>query len=215
MPGFVRTWPSLTDLPALYPDARNRQNRGPLLYQAGRVWPLTRPLDLSGRLALLAVGSNSYPRQLLDKFADDPAYPETDLQGVPITASLVFGYDVAYCPVRSRKGYIPVTLAQRPGAVGLVWLQWLTEQQLDLISQTEGSRYALVGGAKLADRLELDPRLPRPQRVYAWWFDSVLVDGESVVWLDAANQRDLITQPSFPSRAQAIPPGWETWPRPR
>ena len=179
-PSHVSTWPSLVELPSLYPDPRNRINRGPYLYRTGRAWPLRRQFNTASRIPVLAVGSNAYPRQLSDKLAGTTA----DLQGVPTVPAILRDLDVAYCPVRSRKGYVPVTLASRPGAVCLTWLQWLTIDQLSVISATEGSRYALVGGASLAAAAEIPGRLHRPQAIFAWWFDSVLVRNGSPVWLD-------------------------------
>jgi len=180
LPSQTRTWPSLADVPALYPDARNRVNRGPLLYRAGKCFPLSRPIDTSGRVPLLAVGSNAYPRQLADKLEGTNA----DLQGIPLLPTILRGFDVAYCPVRSRKGYVPVTLASRPGAVCLTWLQWLTIEQLNVISASEGSRYALVGGEPLADAAVTPSQWRRPGIVFAWWFDALLYDNESVEWFD-------------------------------
>ena len=176
----TRTWPSLVDVPALYPDARNRVNRGPLLYRAGKCFPLERGTDLAGRTAVLAVGSNGYPRQLHDKLAGTSA----DLQGVPLLPIILSGFDVAFCPVRSRKGYVPVTLAERPDAICLTWLQWLTVDQLNLISASEGSRYALVGSEHLAASARTPAQWPRPPIVYAWWFDSLLCSRDGPVWLD-------------------------------
>ena len=172
-PSHVGTWPSLADLPMLYPDARNRGNRGPILYRAGKTWPLRSQPDTTGRIPVLAGGSNAYPRQLHDKLAGTSA----DLQGIPILPTILRDLDVAFCPIRSRKGYIPVTLAERPGAVCLSWLQWLTPEQLNIVSLTEGTRNALVGGPPLAAHATLSPLLRRPAAVYAWWFDAILQQG--------------------------------------
>ena len=179
-PTYTRTWPPLTEVPGLYPDARNRANRGPQLYRAGKCFPLSRPIDTRGRVPVLAVGSNAYPRQLADKLDGTVA----DLQGIPLVPTILRGFDVAYCPVRSRKGYVPVTLASRPGAVCLTWLQWLTLDQLNLISASEGSRYALVGGESLADAALIPPHWRKPAVVFAWWFDALLCCDDSVQWLD-------------------------------
>ena len=184
-PSPVTTWPSLADVPALYPDARNRANRGPLLYRAGKVWPLRSRPDTSGRIPLLAVGSNGYPRQLHDKLASS----EADLQGIPIVPAILRDFDVAFCPIRSRKGYVPVSLTERPGAICLTWLQWLTLEQLQIVSATEGARYSLVGGASLAAQATISPRFRRPAAIFAWWFDSVLEREGATAWLDVYRQQ--------------------------
>ncbi len=213
MRALTGSWPSLARVPALYPDARNRVNRGPLLYRAGACFPLSGPLDTRGRLPLLAVGSNGYPRQLADKLRGSDA----DLQGAPIVPALLRGYDVAFCPVRSRKGYVPVTLAARAGGVCLSWLQWLTPEQLEIISASEGSRYSLVGGEQLAAATRISPRWRRPASVYAWWFDSLLICNDAPLWLDVyrpphAQQRALDPDRAG-QRVNPIPPGWRIAPR--
>ena len=205
-PSSVRTWPSLAELPSLYPDARNRDNRGPLLYCAGKTWPLSARPETGGRIALLAVGSNAYPRQLHDKLSGTAA----DLQGIPMIPTILRGFDVAWCPVRSRKGYVPVTLAARPGAVCLTWLQWLTPEQLQIISATEGPRYALVGGESLAARAKILPRWRRPRRVYAWWFDSVLEQHGEDRWLDVYRRSSAVEIDLGASRPNPPPGDWRT-----
>ncbi len=206
---IVTTWPSLSDLPALYPDARNRDNRGPLLYRAGKTWPLRSQPGTTGRIPLLAVGSNGYPRQLHEKLSGTHA----DLQGIPILPAILRDLDVAFCPIRSRKGYIPVTLAERPGAICLTWLQWLTPEQLNIISATEGSRYSLVGGTPLAAQAMLSSQIRQPRAIYAWWFDSLLQQAGSTRWLDVyrqqrSHQTDLELDDSA-SRRNPVPDGWQ------
>ena len=209
LPQPVTTWPSLRAVPALYPDARNRPNRFPLLYQHGRMFPLPQPLNVEGRLAILAVGSNAYPRQLSDKLRGTAA----DLEGIPLLPALLRGFDAAFCPVVGRSGYVPLTLAARPGAVALTWLQYLTPAQLDLISRTEGSRYTLVQSPQLAAALTISSAAPRPQTVAAWWFDSLLqVDG-ATLWHDP--YRRPLNRPIAPMSAvpNPVPDGWELIPR--
>ena len=210
---YTRTWPALAEVPALYPDARNRVNRGPLLYRAGKCFPLRRPIDIGTRMPLLAVGSNAYPRQLADKLEGTAA----DLQGIPLIPTILRGFDVAYCPVRSRKGYVPVTLASRPGAVCLTWLQWLTIDQLNIISASEGSRYALVGGAPLADASLMPSRWRKPAVVFAWWFDALLCGDDSVAWFDvyrpSDRQQSELQLESATACPNPVPEGWQVIPR--
>ena len=216
LPSHVATWPSLAKVPALYPDARNRSNRGPVIYRSGKAWPIGNQPDTSGRVAVLAVGSNGYPRQLHDKLAGTSA----DLQGIPVLPTMLRDLDVAYCPLRGRKGYIPVTLARRPGAVCLTWIQWLTPEQLNLISASEGSRYALIGGASLAAQTTISPQCRPPETVYAWWFDSVLQHDGRTCWLDVyRQQRQQRWQQSdvridrLGTQLNTVPNGWRVVPR--
>ena len=216
--------PSLSDRPECYPDARPAGERRPFLYAADEAWTLDEDesgaaiagwlrgrrarIGISDRVAVLAVGSNAYPRQLADKFEGTDA----DDQGIAVVRARARGLGVAFCPVLAGKGYVPVTLAERDGAELGTWLQWLTPNQLEIISASEGSRYSLAGGRALAKRVELPQRLPHPERIYAWWFDSVLVADGEPVWLDEADdgqQARLIAASERPSRPQPVPDGWD------
>ena len=221
--------PSLADQPERYPDARPAAERRPFLYAAGEAWTLDEDesgaavagwlrgrrarIGIADRVAVLAVGSNAYPRQLADKFEGADA----DDQGIAVVRASARGLGIAFCPVLARKGYVPVTLAERADAQLETWLQWLTPDQLQIVSASEGGRYSLVGGEPLAARIQLHPRLPHPERAYAWWFDSVLAEAEDgdPVWLDPSDedqQARLIaaaSRPSSPSRPQSPPTGWD------
>ena len=221
--------PSLADRPERYPDARPAAERRPFLYAAGEAWTLDEDesgaavagwlrgrrarIGIADRVAVLAVGSNAYPRQLADKFEGTDA----DDQGIAVVRASARGLGIAFCPLLARKGYVPVTLAERPDAQLSTWLQWLTPDQLQIISASEGGRYSLVGGEPLAARIQLHPRLPHPERAYAWWFASVLAEAEGgdPVWLDPSDgdqQARLIaaaSSPLNPSRRQSPPAGWD------
>ncbi len=237
----VRELPSLTDAPARYPDARPpaartsfalvsaewRELRGPFDYAALDAWLAARGGGFADRAALLAVGSNAYPRQLFDKFAGLPCAE----QGIVVAPAVAADLGVAFCPIRSRKGYVPVTAARRAGHAERTWLQWLTEAQLARVRETEGQRYALVGGAPLASAVAPADSLPRPTAVYAWWFDSVLLSSQSessgvptaapsTAWFDARDadaEARAIARLSAISAAELeaaaapnpVPAGWE------
>ncbi len=148
----ARALPSLRECPCAYPDARPADARPPYIYAAGRVHILgegERPDDLlqalggapvAARIPVLAVGSNAYPRQLLDKFADTGLADDS----VPTLRCRVARVGIAYAGALSGLRYIPVSLRARPGAACETWLQWLTVEQLVRISATEGSAYRLV-----------------------------------------------------------------------
>ena len=196
----VRSWPSLADEPCRYPDPRPWSVRRSFAMAAEQVWELYGEVDsdqldrwlversgagLADRTALLAVGSNAYPRQLFDKFEGRPE-SEHGLVTLPVD---VAGFGVAFCPLLSRRGYVPVTLARRGAHLERTWLQWLTAEQLQRVRETEGARYALAGGPQLAAALEPVAGLPRPPAVYAWWFDSLLADGANSAWFEATDER--------------------------
>lgn len=229
----VREWPSLPEQPALYPDARPPAERAPFALVGAQLRELRGALDSAAldewlaargggfaeRTALLAVGSNAYPRQLFDKFAGLPCAEE----GIITAPAVAAGVGVAFCPILSRKGYAPVTAALRAGHAERTWLQWLTDAQLARVRETEGPRYALVGGAALAALVTPAAGLPRPHAVYAWWFDSVLrssqSEGGGTVWLDpedaAAEARAMARLAAIPaadrqaaSAPNPVPAGW-------
>ena len=229
----VREWPSLAEQPGLYPDARPRAERTPFALVGAQLRELRGELDggaldewlasrgggFAERTALLAVGSNAYPRQLFDKFAGLPCAE----QGIITAPAVAAGIGVAFCPILSRKGYVPVTAALRAGHEERTWLQWLTAAQLARVRETEGPRYALVGGAALAAAVTAAAGLPRPDAVYAWWFDSVLrgsrSEGGGTVWLDAedgaAEARAMARLAATPtadrevvSAPNPVPAGW-------
>lgn len=238
----VRELPSLADAPARYPDARPpaartafallgaelRELRGPLDAAVLDAWLTARGGGFAQRVALLAVGSNAYPRQLFDKFTGLPCAEHGIITAPAIAADL----GVAFCPIRSRKGYVPVTAARRDGHIERTWLQWLTKAQLARVRETEGPRYALVGGAPLAAAVAPADGLPRPPAIYAWWFDSVLLSSQSessgaaptaaltTAWFDARDadaEARAIARLSALSEAELeaaaapnpVPPGWD------
>lgn len=204
-------YPSLREQACLYPDGRPAAERRPYLYRAGKVYglqahseqaptldavaveldrgnvPLGEALDgfeaapLAARVPVLAVGSNGYPRQLLDKFS--PAVPEDD--SVVVLGCTLRDASIGYCASLSvLNGYVPVTLVHEPGATTHSWLQWLTPAQLRLIAKTEGTRYSLVECGRRADgsaALTIHGVSGTPRFVYGWVFDARLqLTGEAI-----------------------------------
>ena len=149
--------PSLRDRPCLYPDGAGCAGqawagRSAYVYAGGQATPLGPQDDpaallvrLGGagpadRIRVLAVGSNAYPRQLLDKFREHAVRDDSVLT-VSCTAP---GVAVAYVAALSRWGYVPVGLRSQPGAECATWVQLLTVEQLAAIARTEGKAYRLV-----------------------------------------------------------------------
>ena len=214
-PREVRDLVSLSDEPCRYPDPRPAAERRPYLYRRGllydvqprreavaslgevpvdlgnKVVPLVEALERVGgtpldeRIPVLAVGSNGYPRQLLDKF-EDPGEDER-IQGdsVVVMGCSVRGLRIAYCAGFARKGYVPVTVRPDPEALTHTWLQWLTAEQLAAVARSEGPRYRLVecgsdaAGAAVVTMHGVDEG---PASVYAWCYDALLAwPGDEVV----------------------------------
>jgi hypothetical protein len=107
------------------------------LFHQGRMRPLE-AFDPTGRVPVVASGSNGSPQRLAEKYGDLEEIPVTfgaiqDL--VPVFAARVTGY-----------GSIPATLAVIPGATAGVHVTWLTDSQLEIMHGTEsvGVGYAFV-----------------------------------------------------------------------
>lgn len=191
----ARAMPSLVDRPCEYPDARAPGSRGPYVYAGG--WALRLGAEespeavlralgaapLSERVPVLAVGSNAYPRQLLDKFGERP--PGED--AVPTLRAAVPGLAICYAAALSGKGYVPATVRAAPGAVCATWLQWLTAWQLRAIARTEGQAYRLVSvpGAEVGV-------MGWRGRALAWAHGRLLDLGEGPVGLEAVSQAALL-----------------------
>ncbi len=188
--------PSLRERPCAYPDARPPDRRAPYVYAGGRAHilgdgesphALLRSLGgapLAARIPVLAVGSNAYPRQLLDKFATAP--PADD--SVPTLRCRVPQAAIAYAGALSRWGYIPATLCARPGASCETWLQWLTVEQLTRISSTEGQAYRLVAAPDV-----VAPAMgARSMTALGWAHESLLDLGGGPIGLAEMSQRTLL-----------------------
>ena len=188
--------PSLRERPCAYPDARPPDQRAPYVYAAGRVHVLgegERPdgplrslsgAPISARIPVLAVGSNAYPRQLLDKFAAARLADDS----VPTLRCRAPHVAIAYAGALSRWRYIPATLRARPGASCDTWLQWLTVEQLTLISSTEGRAYRLVATPDV-----VAPAMGgRPMTALGWAHESLLDLGGGPIGLAEIGQRALL-----------------------
>ncbi len=208
-PVEASSYPSLADRPCLYPDGRSSTDRRPYLYRQGRIYPVRphyeeaptvglAPVDLGRdivpleqaldrlactpltlRIPVLAVGSNAYPRQLFDKFEQHPV----DDDSVVVLGCTLRGAGIAYCASLSlRNGYVPVSLQPIAGEETQTWIQWLTAEQLEVISRTEGSRYALVECGSTDDgttAVSLHGIAAGPTTVYGWLFESLLTTSGS------------------------------------
>lgn len=188
--------PSLQDEPCRYPDARPLSEQRPYLYAAGRVRPLgeregpAAALAVLGegteqRIPVLAVGSNASPRQLLDKFREQPVSDDS----LPTLACRVRNVAIGYAAILSRNGYVPATLRHAPGAVCETWVQLLTGEQLRVIARTEGPAYRLV---RVPD-VEM-VSTGAPTHAYGWAHEQRLTLGSGPVDLAEVEQADLLSR---------------------
>ncbi len=196
-PAAAADWPSLGDEPCRYPDGRAPADRVPYGFSRGQVYPLVRGggaapwvlreagatsladwlravggAALEERVAVLAVGSNVYPRQLLDKFRRSRVEDDS----VITLGCRVNGAALAYAAQLSRAGYVPVSLQTAPGRETRSWIQYVTPAQLEAIAEGEGAAYALVE-CSAGGRAVVVEGLPRPRRAYGWMHRALLGRG--------------------------------------
>ena len=95
----------------------------------GRVDPFT-DIDLTHRQPVLAIGSNRAPCQLLRKFGSRAF--------IPVERVLLKDYDIVFGARLSRYGAVPATPFPCPGVIVNVAINWLTDEQLDIMHRTEG-----------------------------------------------------------------------------
>lgn len=128
------------------------------LFRDGRMAEIER-FDTAGRVPVVASGSNGSPQRLREKYGDAGEIPVSfgtirDL--VPVFAARITGY-----------GSVPATLAVVEGAQAGVHVTWLTEDQLEIMHETEsvGTGYAYCR----LDGFELDlGDHGRPESAFAY-----------------------------------------------
>src|SRR3954451_8054977 len=89
--------------------------------------------ELTGRVPVIACGSNRAPEQLARKFQD-----WTLPLRIPVLCARLAGFDVVYSAHFTRYGAIPATLHPCPGATTDVAVQWFTPAELERMDATEG-----------------------------------------------------------------------------
>ena len=87
--------------------------------------------DVSGRLPVLAVGSNQSPEQLIRKFNG------SNLGPIPVIRARLKDFDIVYSPHVASYGSIPATLRHSPGTRVTLFVNWLTPAQIARMHETE------------------------------------------------------------------------------
>jgi hypothetical protein len=95
----------------------------------GDLMRLEEGFSLENRTAVLAVGSNRSPEQLIRKFGNKSI--------LPVTHAQLFDYDVVYAAHIASYGSIPAALAPSFGTIVSVSITWLTGLQLKRMHETE------------------------------------------------------------------------------
>ena len=109
---------------------------GSYLYRDGESLALTGPLDpalTSGRVPVIAHGSNRAPEQIHRKFG----HLKGTASEIPVTRAWLSDHDVVYSAHMTRYGSISATLHEAPGTRVQVYVTRLTEAQLPRMLETE------------------------------------------------------------------------------
>jgi len=87
---------------------------------------------MRSRIPVLAVGSNAAAAQIRRKLAT-----RVRPTMVPVTAVTVHGLSVGVSAHVSKAGYVPATPVPDPSAQSLMWVTWLTADELATMDKTE------------------------------------------------------------------------------
>ena len=103
--------------------------------------------DLSGLTPVLACGSNQSPEQLARKFDNLGAHP------IPVLKARAKDFDAVHSPHFSAYGSIPATLHYHAGVEATLFTNWLNDEQLARMHETEVSaenyHYVRIDGITL------------------------------------------------------------------
>ena len=133
--------PTWTEIPEgnkraeLYPYSAPQFN---FLLNKGELQKLPSSYDLKNKVAILAIGSNRSPSQLLRKFGGN--------EQIPVTIVNVKDIDVVYASMISYYGAVPATLWPVKGSILKLSIIWLDNRQLKIMHETEavGKAYDFV-----------------------------------------------------------------------
>jgi len=87
--------------------------------------------NVDGCRAVLAVGSNQSPEQLLRKF------PAADWGPIPVIQAQLADFDIVYSPHVTSYGSIPSTICPSLGTLVTLFVNWLTPSQEAHMHETE------------------------------------------------------------------------------
>ena len=136
----------------------------------------SRGVDLSERIAVLAVGSNAGPARLVDKCGLNTV--------IPAALVRLTGTAIVFSAHISRYGSIPTTRLERPASTARLHVLFLDGQQVEQIDDTEGSY----------DRVEIDRGivdLGVPVYEYASWRGFLISDSDAIRAAEIPGRSDL------------------------
>ena len=117
------------------------------LFTSGGIIELEDDSFLNNRKAVLAVGSNRSPQQLLRKFGRN--------ETIPVTKAKLRDYDVFYSAHIASYGSIPAVLGRSDGTLVDVSVTWLLPHQLERMHKTEALGKSYDYGESSSLKLDL------------------------------------------------------------
>ena len=117
------------------------------LFTSGGIIELEDDSFLNNRKAVLAVGSNRSPQQLLRKFGKN--------ETIPVTKAKLRNYDVFYSAHIASYGSIPAVLGRSDGTLVDVSITWLLPHQLKRMHETEALGKSYDYGESSSLKLDL------------------------------------------------------------
>ena len=117
------------------------------LFTSGSIIELEDDSFLNNRKAVLAVGSNRSPQQLLRKFGKN--------ETIPVTKAKLRNYDVFYSAHIASYGSIPAVLGRSDGTLVNVSVTWLLPHQLERMHETEALGKSYDYGESSSLKLDL------------------------------------------------------------
>jgi hypothetical protein len=144
--------------------------------------------DLAGLSPVLACGSNQSPEQLARKFDHLDDHP------IPVLKARVKDFDAVHSPHFSAYGSIPATLHYHPGVTATLFINWLNDEQIERMHETEfgGENYHYVR----LDGITLD-----------------IIGGERLTSVHAyISQRGALCHNGKPLGLEAVPTTGRSWP---
>lgn len=152
--------------------------------------------DVTGRTPVLAVGSNQSPRQLRRKFVG------SEWGTIPTARVHLWDYDTVYSAHVTGYGSIAATLHPMPDTCVALYVNWLTDAQLELMHETElrSENYAYRALTDVRLEAEAGPSLSSVN-LYAGNRGAYAPEGDVVPlaevpakgrWLKALSQREVL-----------------------
>lgn len=126
----IRSRQDAVDWAKSYPFGHPRES---YLFRDGGPTPLAEPRRaITGRVPVIASGSNAAPAQLARKYHSYAPGAE-----IPVTRADLREFDSVYNAHITAYGSVPATLFPSPGTVLQTFITWLDEEQLTVMHATE------------------------------------------------------------------------------